>query len=129
MIIHCGAAAVQTEYYDAVTTVTMFLGSSRDYTDTYLAAAHGMRVGDPDSIVGGPGVAYNINNDRRLFPHAQRPNGGDMVAGAANSSLPVDFFSFHDVNPCMDKKGCNITEVAALTPLFSASCLPAAQAA
>lgn len=113
----------QTEYYDAVTTVTMFLGSSQDYTDTYLAAAHGMRTGDPDAIVGGPGVAYNINNDRRLFPQAQRPNGGDMVVGAANASLPVDFFSFHDVNPCMDQPGCNITQVCPCAAGPLRSCL------
>ena len=54
-------------YYDAVTTVTMFLGSSKDYTDVYLAAAHGMLAGDPDAIVGGPGVAYNINSDRSVL--------------------------------------------------------------
>lgn len=113
------AHVVQTEYYDAVTTVTMFLGSSRDYVDTYLAAAHGMRVGDPDAIVGGPGIAYNINTDRRHFPHGQRPNGGDMVIGAANHSQPVDFFSFHVVNPCMDQPGCNITEVGPAAP-----CIP-----
>lgn len=58
---HCLCAC---RYYDAVTTVTMFLGSSKDYTDVYLAAAHGMLAGDPDAIVGGPGVAYNINSDR-----------------------------------------------------------------
>ena len=64
--------------------------------------------------MGGPGVAYNINSDRRLFPHAQRPNGGDMMVGAAGAGLPVDFFSFHDVNPCMDAAGCNISEVRTL---------------
>ena len=55
--------------------------------------------------------AYNIGNNRELWPHAQRPNGGDMVVGAANSSQPVDFFSFHVVNPCMDQPGCNISTV------------------
>ncbi len=61
--------------------------------------------------MGGPGVAYNINNDRSLFPTSQRPNGGDMMVGAAAAGLPVDFFSFHDVNPCLDIPGCNVTDV------------------
>ena len=33
-----------TEYYDAVTTVTMFMGNSKDYVDMYLAAVEGMLV-------------------------------------------------------------------------------------
>ena len=49
----------------------MFLGSSKDYTDVYLAAAHGMLAGDPDAIVGGPGVAYNINSDRWVLYFCQ----------------------------------------------------------
>lgn len=81
-----------------------------------------MQDGDPDTMIGGPGVAYNINNDRSSFPTNQRPNGGDMMVGAANHSLPVDFFTFHDVQPCMDQPKCNVTDVRPpLTP--TPSCL------
>lgn len=57
-------------------------------------------------------MAYNINNDRAHFPGNQRPNGGDMMVGAANESLPVDFFTFHDVNPCLYLEKCNVTDVS-----------------
>ena len=33
-----------TEYYDLPTTVSMFIGNSKDYVDMYLAAADGMLV-------------------------------------------------------------------------------------
>ena len=69
-------------------------------------------------MIGGPGVAYNIGNDRSKFPNSQRPNGGDMMVGAANHSMPVDFFTFHDVNPCMDEAVCNVTEVNPKPTLF-----------
>ena len=65
-------------------------------------------------MIGGPGVAYNIGNDRAHFPGNQRPNGGDMMVGAANESLPVDFFTFHDVNPCLYLEKCNVTDVRLL---------------
>ena len=63
-------------------------------------------------MIGGPGVAYNIGNDRSRFPNSQRPNGGDMMVGAAESGMPVDFFTFHDVNPCLDYPVCNVTDVS-----------------
>ena len=63
-------------------------------------------------MIGGPGVAYNIGNDRSRFPKSQRPNGGDMMLGAAESGTPVDFFTFHDVNPCLDAAVCNVTDVS-----------------
>lgn len=69
-------------------------------------------------MIGGPGVAYNINNDRRQFPTSQRPNGGDMMVGAAEAGLPVDFFTFHDVNPCLYLPKCNVTDVSS-SPLRS----------
>ena len=65
-------------------------------------------------MIGGPGVAYNINNDRSVFPTSQRPNGGDMMLGAAEHGLPVDFFTFHDVNPCLYLPVCNVTDVSSL---------------
>lgn len=64
-------------------------------------------------MIGGPGVAYNINNDRSVFPTSQRPNGGDMMLGAAEAGMPVDFFTFHDVNPCLYLPVCNVTDVRA----------------
>ena len=70
-----------------------------------------LQEGDPDTIVGGPGIAYNINTDRNLHPTAQRPNGGDMMVGAALSGMQVDFFSFHVVNPCLYEPVCNVTWV------------------
>lgn len=63
-------------------------------------------------MIGGPGVAYNIGNDRSRFPTSQRPNGGDMMVGAAETGTPVDFFTFHDVNPCLDAPVCNVTDVS-----------------
>lgn len=73
-------------------------------------------------MIGGPGVAYNINNDRSLFPTSQRPNGGDMMVGAAEAGLPVDFFTFHDVNPCLYLPKCNVTDVS-LILLAEKGCL------
>ena len=61
--------------------MTMFLGSSRDYIETYLAAARGMLAGDPDSVVGGPGVAYNINQDRRCADCAPHPESWNTCCG------------------------------------------------
>lgn len=75
-----------------------------------------LQEGDPDTMIGGPGVAYNINNDRRQFPTSQRPNGGDMMVGAAEAGLPVDFFTFHDVNPCLYLPKCNVTDVSTFRP-------------
>ena len=43
------------------------------------------------------------------------------MVGAAGANLPVDFFSFHDVNPCMDALGCNISEVQTALLLWMAN--------
>ena len=44
------------------------------------------------------------------------------MVGAAGAGLPVDFFSFHDVNPCMDAAGCNISEVRSLLGSHTPAC-------
>lgn len=65
---------------------------------------------DPLSLVGGPGAAYSISVDRAVYPDSVRPSGSDLVLSAVNSSLPLDFFSFHVITPCINTPGCAIED-------------------
>ena len=40
---------------------TFFTGNPTDYGQLYAATVAGVHAGDPDAIVGGPAVAYNLN--------------------------------------------------------------------
>lgn len=85
-----------------------FKGTSRDYINLYTPAAKLMRKTAPDSLIGGPALAYNILGDP-LRPDS--PSGLGLVQAAASKSLPLDFFSFHVLSPCIDAPGCDVTKV------------------
>lgn len=100
-----------TTYYDYSSTGTAFFhGTSADYAEMYAAAANGMLEGDPLTVVGGMGAAYWISSNPGVYPGSDRPSGSDLVLRAVNSSLPLNFFSFHVVAPCIDKPGCAIQD-------------------
>ena len=61
--------------------------------------------------MGGPGAAYWISKQPGVAPWNDRASGSDLVLLAVNESLPLDFFSFHVVAPCIDSPGCNIQDV------------------
>ena len=91
-------------------TYSAFKGSAQDYLDLYAPAALRMRETAPDSLIGGPALAYNIMHDP-LNPHSI--SGRDLVQAAAYDSLPLDFFSFHIISTCADTLNCDLTKVRA----------------
>lgn len=62
-----------------------FRGTRNQYFEMYRAAAIAMRKGDPDALVGGPGLAYSLN---WIAP---------FVEFVKKNHLPLDFFSYHSV--------------------------------
>ena len=54
-----------------------FNGSPSDYARVYAAAQAGLRVGDPDALIGGPGIAYDTSYVAAALEH------------------PMDFVSIH----------------------------------
>ena len=54
-----------------------FNGGPADYARVYAAAQTGLRAGDPDALVGGPGIAY------------------DTTYATGALAYPMDFVSFH----------------------------------
>ena len=72
-----------------------------------------MQAVDPDVIVGGPGLAYWLQTNPTQFPNDQRVSGTYFAQQVANSSLPLDFFSFHAIAACTDAATCDIADVRA----------------
>ncbi len=54
-----------------------FNGSPADYSKVYAAAQTGLRAGDPDALIGGPGIAYDTSYVAAALAH------------------PMDFVSIH----------------------------------
>lgn len=73
-----------------------------------------MQRGDRNTVIGGPGAAYSISADKVLYPDSLRPSGSDLVLAAVAQSLPLDFFSFHVITPCINTPGCAIQDVSQL---------------
>ena len=66
---------------------------------------------DADLVVGGPGLAYWIQTDPAKFPNDQRVSGTYFAQMVSNSSLPLNFFSFHAIAACTDTSKCDIANV------------------
>jgi hypothetical protein len=64
-----------------------FQGTLADYCEVYLWGASGIKLGDPDALVGGPAVAALNHDDSWLYGFL------DIVT---SNSLPLDFLSFHN---------------------------------
>ena len=73
-----------------------------------------MQTVDPDLVVGGPGLAYWLQTNPQQFPDDQRVSGSYFVEKVSNSSLPLNFFSFHAVAACTDSAACDIANVSLL---------------
>ena len=67
---------------------------------------------DPDLVVGGPGLAYWLQTNPTEFPDDQRVSGTYFAEQVSNSSLPLNFFSFHAIAACTDSAACNIASVS-----------------
>lgn len=65
---------------------------------------------DPDLVVGGPGLAYWLQTNPVEYPDDQRVSGTYFAEEVSNSSLPLNFFSFHAVAACTDAN-CDIADV------------------
>lgn len=72
---------------------------------------------DPDVVVGGPGLAYWLQANPVEFPDDQRVSGTYFAEQISNSSLPLNFFSFHAIAACTDAITCNIKNVPPHTTL------------
>lgn len=57
---------------------------------------------DEDLVVGGPGLAYWLQTNPAMYPDDQRTSGTYFAQQVSNSSLPLDFFSFHAIAACTD---------------------------
>ena len=73
---------------------------------------------DQDLVVGGPGVAYWIQSNPVEFPNDQRVSGTYFAQIVSNSSLPLNFFSFHAIAACTDASQCDIASVSHLAIHF-----------
>ena len=71
----------------------------------------GVQEVDPDLVVGGPGLAYWLQTNPIQFPNDQRVSGTYFAEHVSNSSLPLNFFSFHAVAACTDSAACDIANV------------------
>lgn len=65
-------------------------------------------------MVGGPGLAYWLQTNPQQFPNDQRVSGSYFAEQVSNSSLPLNFFSFHAVAACTDSAACDIANVRTL---------------
>lgn len=64
-----------------------FSGTREEYFEMYRYASLGFRAGDPDAVVGGPALAYDMS---WVEPFLGFVHGND---------LPLDFFSYHAIGP------------------------------
>lgn len=76
---------------------------------------------DPDLVVGGPGLAYWLQTNPTEFPDDQRVSGTYFAEQVSNSSLPLNFFSFHAVAACTDAASCDIANVSLSRQLRTAA--------
>ena len=78
-----------------------------------------LQMVDEDLVVGGPGLAYWLQTNPVEFPDDQRTSGTYFVQQVSNSSLPLDFFSFHAIAACTDST-CDVANVSysSSTPAF-----------
>ena len=79
-------------YYNP--TVASYKGTSQDYIESYSAAAAAMLAADPNIVFGGMAVANQVAHNP-TFP--KQPNNEDTLLAAAESGLPMDFFSYHSI--------------------------------
>ena len=79
-------------YYNP--TVASYKGTSQDYIEAYSAAAAAMLAADPNLVFGGMAVANQVARNP-AFP--KQPNNEDTLLAAAESGLPMDFFSYHSI--------------------------------
>lgn len=63
-----------------------FTGSFADYTDMYVAAARGLKEGNPDAVIGGPSSAF-VENSAGVIP--------EFLRTVLREDVPLDFFSYH----------------------------------
>ena len=78
----------------------------------YLIADLCLQSVDNDLVVGGPGLAYWLQTNPTEFPDDQRVSGTYFAEQVSNSSLPLNFFSFHAVAACTDAASCDIADVS-----------------
>lgn len=77
-----------------------FLGSMQDYTQLYIAAAQGLKAGDPDAVVGGPSSAFVDITGAVNIRH--------FLNQVTEAGVPLDFFSYHSYG-CDNKQYLNRT--------------------
>ena len=70
-----------------------------------------VQTADEDLVVGGPGLAYWLQTNPQEFPDDKRVSGTYFATQTSNSSLPLNFFSFHAVAACTDSASCDIKNV------------------
>ena len=71
-----------------------FKGSTQDYNNLYTYASMAMSSVDPDLTVGGPALAFAIQENPQ---YPEGPNGQDLVIAAQEQGLDLDFFSYHSI--------------------------------
>lgn len=83
------------------------------YNMSFLLASSAalLQTVDEDLVVGGPGLAYWLQTNPQEFPDDKRVSGTYFATQIANSSLPLNFFSFHAVAACTDSAACDIKNV------------------
>ncbi len=77
-----------------------FLGSMQDYTQLYIAAAKGLKEGDPDAVIGGPSSAFVDITGAVNIRH--------FLNQVDEAGVPLDFFSYHSYG-CDTKQYLNRT--------------------
>ena len=60
-----------------------FNGPKEDYFEIYKYGSQGVKQGDPDAMVGGPAISFNVSWVVPFLDYVKE------------NSLPLDFFSFH----------------------------------
>lgn len=63
-----------------------FTGTFQDYTDMYVAAARGLREGNPEAVIGGPSSAF-VEASVTVIP--------EFLRTVLRENVPLDFFSYH----------------------------------
>ncbi len=63
-----------------------FTGTFEDYTDMYIAAARGLKEGNPDAVIGGPSSAF-VDISANVIPA--------FLRRVLQEEVPLDFFSYH----------------------------------
>jgi len=76
-----------------------FTGTFADYTNMYVAAARGLKEGNPDAVVGGPSSAF-VENSAGVIP--------EFLRTVLREDVPLDFFSYHSY-------GCDAKQYIART--------------